>query len=249
MNRILGHVFAMLGVGALAAMTPSCAHNDQSIFIKAIAAPPRVTTAGDSCLYTPEADQAVLFAGSFDVGLSNAYTMVVLVGNQLVERVDKLNVRAESNRTSLKGAVVRVTDTAGNTLGEFTSPTQGTIEPASGTTASFQDMFIVGIDSAIATSLRAKLPSRSDKLSVLVNFKAFGVTGGGIEVESDEYTFPVSVCNGCLVDFSSGTDPAQPAPNCAKSLETSTDIVFPCFQGQDQVVACQLCQGNPVCNP
>ncbi len=249
MNRILGHVFAMLGVGALAAMTPSCAHNDQSIFIKAIAAPPKLTTAGDSCVYSPDADQAVLFAGAFDAGLANAYTMVALVGNQLIERVDRLNVRAESNRTSLKGAVVRVTDVSGNSLGEFTSPAQGTIEPASGSSASFQDMFFVGIDSAIATSLRAKLPTRSDKTTVLVNFKAFGVTGGGEDVESDEYTFPVSVCNGCLVDFSTGTDPAQPAPNCAKTAATSTELVFPCFKGQDQPVACQLCQDNALCRP
>jgi len=248
MNRILGRVFAALGVAALAAMTPSCAHNDQSIFVRGVASPPVLTTNGVTCTYSADLNSAALLQGTLDVALVNAYSMNVVVGNQLVKRGDALNVRAESNRVQLQGAIVRVSDVNDNTLSEFTTYGATILDPASGSDPSYGVMQVVGIDAAATAKLATAIPKGTAQL-VLAHVRAFGVTLGGVDVESQDYQFPISVCNGCLVDFSTGTDPAQPLPNCAKSPETSSNIVYPCTLGQDQRVPCQLCQGNPACTP
>jgi len=248
MNRILGRVFAALGVAALAAMTPSCAHNDQTIFIRQVAAPPVLTTAGTTCVYGNDLNSAGLLQGTLDVALVSSYSLNLVVGNQLVKRGDALNVRAESNRVELKGAVVRVSDVNDNTLSEFTTYGAAVIDPASGSDPSYGVMQVVGVDTAASAKLAAAIPKGVAQL-VLAHVKAFGTTLGGIDVESQEYQFPISVCNSCLIDFSTGTDPAQPLPNCAKSAETSSNIVYPCNAGQDQPVPCQLCQKNPACHP
>lgn len=248
MNRILGRVFAALSVAALAAMTPSCADDEQTVFIRQVAAPPVLTTQGGTCTYSADLNSGVLLQGTLDVALSSVYSMHLIVGNQMVKRGDALNVRAESNRVTFNGAVVRVSDVNDATLSEFTTYGTGFADPASGSDPGYGLLSIVGVDAAASAKAIASAGA-TGTTQVLVHVKAFGRTGGGTDVETGEFQFPVAICRGCLVDFSSGTDPAQPLPNCAKSIATSSNVVFPCVLGQDQPVACQLCQGNDACKP
>jgi hypothetical protein len=77
---------------------------------------------------------------------------------------------------------------------------------------------------------------------VVANIKIFGKTLGGVDLESGEFQFPVRVCVGCLVDFSSGDDPAVAGRDCNVQIGTGTaTVVLPCAPGQDEATPCQLC--------
>lgn len=251
MNRILGHVVSLLAVGmAVSIAMPACATNDQSIFIQGALAPPASRLNG-TCTYTADPQAGELLRGVADLGVTDSYFTVLLVGNQLVPRGDPNANRAESSRVHVDGAVVRVTETDGTLIHEFTSSATGFANPGSNNTPGFTISGIVALDAPTRELLLPSLPNRSVSKTVLAVIKAFGVTTGGTDVESGEFQLPIEVCNGCLVDFSTGTDPtAKVFPNCAKPISTTTTTQGPCIRGQDEVVKCELCVGlRKACDP
>ena len=108
MKRIWGHVVSLVVVGmAVSAAMPACATNDQTIFIRSALAPSANRQMG-GCIYTNDPTQAELFQARADLGVTDSYFAVLLVGNQLIPRADSLSNRAESNRVHINGAIVRV---------------------------------------------------------------------------------------------------------------------------------------------
>lgn len=248
MNRIWGHVVSLLGLAVVgAAAFPACATNDQSIFVRA-ALGPSTNRQNNTCIYTDDPSQTALFEGLVDFGLRDNYMGVLLVGNQMSPRGDSLNSRAESNGFHIDGAVVRVTNPDGSTIREFTSTASGFADPSNNSQADYGAVGTVLIDTPTKAALLPFLPNRFARKLVVANVRVFGRTLGGLDIESGEFQFPISTCNGCLVDFSSGTDPAVALPNCAKALDTGS-TAKPCYFGQDEGVPCQLCQGLPACDP
>jgi hypothetical protein len=251
MKRIWGRVLSLLVAGiAVSAVVPACATNDQSIFILGGLAPSANRVNG-ACIYTNDPQQAHLLEGTLDVGLSDSYYSVLLVGNQMIPRGDPLNNRAESNRVHIDGGVVRVTESDGTLIREFTSPGNGLPNPASNNTPDFAVVGMVTLDAPTADTLRGVVTIGTSK-TVLVNIKAFGTTLGGTDLESGEYQFPLLVCNGCLVDFSTGNDPQQqPQPNCLLTTAAggSGTTQAPCRFGQDEYVKCETCRALDICNP
>jgi hypothetical protein len=76
---------------------------------------------------------------------------------------------------------------------------------------------------------------------------------GDESIETQPFEFPLTVCNGCLVQFPpDSVDPVladvEKKPNCAKAAVGATTSVA-CFPGQDLPIDCRSCQGNPVCDP
>ena len=260
MKRIWGHVMSMVVAGmALGAVMPSCATNDQSLFVRGALLPSTNRTNG-SCVYTDDPQQGQLFFGTMDLGLTDSYTSVLIVGNQLIPRGDPTNNRAESNRVHLNGGVVRVTEPDGRLIREFTSVATGFTDPAVNNSPDYGVIGLITFDAPTKDIIlnrdgthpeQAGLPNRTIIKTVLLNIKVFGRTLGGADLESDEYQFPLQVCKGCLVDTVSGNDPLQmPQPNCKKALPMGGTIVRPCFFGQDEGVSCQSCLGAfPVCDP
>ncbi|MCA9588755.1 MAG: hypothetical protein KC657_25745 [Myxococcales bacterium] len=253
LRRIRKGLLSVFAVGALTAtLAPACAHNDQSLFIQAVMAPPQNRQNG--CVYQPDVNQPKLFTGTLDVGLTDTYRMVVLAGNQLSSKQDINNARAESARIAVFGATVRVQDRAGATLGEFTSPTSSDpINPTTGATPGLGLYSVVGMDPPTVARIRQILgPQGTD--TFLVYITLFGQTLGGTDVESNEFQFPVSACNGCLVIFPAETrDPALNRDNCAKSdaTQAKTSDLQPCNLGQDESVNCLLCATSrkQICDP
>lgn len=239
---------AVLVAGALfaGALAPACASNDQSIFIRSALAPSQNRQNG-SCLYTNDPQQASLFEGRFDLGIRDNYFAVLLVGNQMTGRADRNQNRAESNRVTMNGAVVRVTNPDGSVINEFTSLATGFADPQASDQPSFGTLGIVVIDAKTRDTLAGQFQNRQQTKLVLANVKVFGQTLGGVDVESGEYQMPIRVCKGCLVNFTDANDPNQtPNPNCKKALADKNNV--PCFAGQDEVTACQLCAGRDVCD-
>ena len=260
MKRILGHIVSLLAVGFVAgAVMPACATNDQSIFIHGALAPSANRTNG-ACVYTGDPQQAMLLQAGLDVGVTDSYFAVLLVGNQLITRGDPQNNRAESNRAHINGGIVRVTEPDGRAIPgipDFTSLATGFNDPQQNNAPGYSSIGLVVVDAPTADVLRASLPNRAVSRTVLINVKVFGKTLSGVDLESGEYQLPMQVCNGCLVSFAGGLDPAGPKdaqgnviPNCNKPLVTGTSTSVPCRTGQDEIVPCQLCVGvKKACDP
>lgn len=254
LGRIRKGLLSVLALGACAAaLAPACAHNDQSVFIRTVMAPPANRQNG--CLYQPDPNQPGLFSGTMDLALTSTYNVVTLIGNQLATKQDLPNARAESARIAIYGATVRVADRAGATVGEFTSPTSSSVTDPNAGTPGFGIYQFIGIDPPTAQNIRGRLPAGATD-TYLLFITVFGQTLGGADVESNEFQFPVAVCNGCLVDFpASSNDPALARqPNCLKQDAANAPTAGnegPCFLGQDEAVSCTRCvASNPrACDP
>lgn len=251
MKRISGHVVSLLVAGlAVSAAAPACAENDQTIFIRGLLAP-SVTRQAGSCSWTDDPTQPFLLAPQLDVGLTDSYFGVLLVANQLIARGDPNNNRAESNRVHVEGAVVSISTADGRFLREFTSYGTTFLDPQNNNTPAFAPLGLTLFDKPAKDMIFAELPNREARKTVLITVKAFGTSTGGKEVESGDFQVPLDICNGCLVSFGDSNDPAlMVQPNCGKALAAATGTDDgPCFIGQDVSIPCQLCPGNPRCDP
>jgi hypothetical protein len=269
MKRIWGYVVSMLAAATVVGGTlPACATNDQTIFIRNALAP-SVNRQGGSCIYTNDPSQAGLFQAEMDIGLTDSYFGILLVGNQLVARGDPANNRAESSRVHINGGIVRVTEPGGRLINEFTSLATGFNDPQNNNAPGYGTIGLVLIDAPTKDRIltdsykpegeqRVPLDRRNISKTVLINVKAFGQTLGGVDVESEEYQLPMQVCNGCLVVFD-GFDPTRAPPavpgapenNCLKAPEAvgAGGTTGPCRAGQDIALSCRLCQGLEACDP
>ncbi|HMJ10785.1 MAG TPA: hypothetical protein VK524_05230, partial [Polyangiaceae bacterium] len=121
----------------------------------------------------------------------------------------------------------------GKQLVEYTTDGTGFVDPSDGSTPGFGIMSVELIPPGLAN-----LPDNTD---VVVGVRVFGDTLGGREVESSQLTFPIFVCNGCLVSYPNvAIDPASRACN---STEVPSDPP-PCQVGQDDAVDCRYCAGS-----
>ena len=67
---------------------------------------------------------------------------------------------------------------------------------------------------------------------LLVKVTMEGQLQDGTIVYSNEFTYPITICNQCLIYF--------PVADCTNQ-ETEPEVVAPCFPGQDDAVDCRLC--------
>ena len=252
MKPFIGHVAKVLALGlACSALAPACAENDQSLFIRSALLPSSNRQNG-TCTYTDDPQQPSIFFGLLDVGLRDNYFGVFLAGNQMVQRGDPLMARAESMRTHIYGGVIRVEYPDGTLIREFTATTTGFADPQNNNTPDFGVFGMIIIDAPTAAILREQLPSRDLARSVNARIRVLGKTLGGKELESDDYIFPIQVCNGCYVSFPPGTsDDTRPRPNCliTPASAGSSSEAGPCFPGQDESVDCFNCRGRKACDP
>jgi len=115
MKRIWMNVGVTLGTALITgAIVSACAHNDASIFIRQVMAPP--TPSNGLCLYTPDPTQPFLSVGVQDLSISaGPYSPEILLGNQILSQANVNQLQAETSRVIINGAITRITDLSGNT--------------------------------------------------------------------------------------------------------------------------------------
>ena len=246
--QMLTGVATTCTIGALVA---ACAHDDSTIFVQGVQAPTMSSGMGAACIYAPDMGGAFLSAGVLDVALLSTYTAEALLGSQLISQGNHDLLRTETARVTLQGGTVRLTDAGGAEIKSFTTLSSGFVNPGNGSTPGLGNVSVTLIDAGTSAILKTTIPRHGSKLLVAY-FKVFGTTLGGQSVETDEFQFPINVCNGCLPFFPLGSqDPAQFAldnkPNCKAA--TGTTSAVPCILGQDQGVDCRLCQNFAACDP
>lgn len=232
-QKLIGSLMTLGAFGLV--LGPGCADNRSSIYtIGALVIPQ------DTCEVTADDGSAFLPAGRLDTAFSKEYWVPLLLGNQLVSRGNAATLRTETSRVTLYEAIVRLTDTEGNDIadGTFAAPVSGFIDPSSGTEPSFGAVAVTLIDGKIGPQLAPN--------QYVANVIVRGETLGNIEVATDEWAFPITVCNGCSVDFvADGDDPTTPAFDCDVREEAPSY----CRKGMDAPVDCRSCAGNPICSP
>ncbi len=236
----------------LLALVAGCTDDNPGFFVRGVLAPP-AAAGGGACLYTADPTAAMIGSGVLDVAFISSYTPAILVGNQLIARADPSVPRVDTSRIVIQGSVVNLTDLAGNDIRSFTTLASGVIEGSAGSSPGYGVMSTSLLDPDAANALRSSIPLRGTK-GVVAKFKVFGRTVGGVDVETAEFQFPITVCNGCLVSFPpDSVDVALQQQtgklNCSAVISATGGVGAPCVRGQDQPVDCRLCQNNPACDP
>ncbi|MBX3185912.1 MAG: hypothetical protein KF819_02810 [Labilithrix sp.] len=264
MKRIWVHLLSLSAAAlGIASVTPACVVNDQSIYVRGVLFPSTNRQNG-ACVYTDDPQQPQLFNGTMDMGVVDAYSVPVLVGNQMIPRADTQNARAESMRVHIQGAVVNVHEPGGASIHEFTTYASGFADPGANNTPDFGLAELTLIDPETRRrllaqtpdfELRPNVPNPVPSKTLVATFRVFGRTTGGKEVETGDFDFTIRVCNGCLVTFVDSNDDTQrpeDQPNCLKPLAQGGAAgggTLPCRPGQDEGTPCQLCVGREACNP
>lgn len=223
---------AVLGVlaGTTGLSTGGCADNDSILFIQGV-----FLLEGPACEIRPEQGATLLAGGgTLDTALSRRYVAPLLIGNQITRRGSRDQLRTETSRIALKGAEVHVLSGGGaSELTAFTTLADGFVDPGSGEDAGYGQI-IVTLIPADRDSIPE--PDPGDFFDTLVAVRVFGKTLGGEDVESNEFRFPVTLCNGCLI----GGDVDPGTGDCLTPAENPPDFTG-CFLGQDFGIHCFQC--------
>ncbi len=241
MNRFWGHTLSVAGLAmAAGSSVPACAHDDASLFVVGVLAPP--TPSGTTCTYTVNATALMLSSGIVDSGIAAGYSPLFLVGNTLIPQGNPNTPDSETSRIEIQGAVVQVTDPAtGATVENATVLTASEVEPAAGSSPSYSSVGLTIMNKAAIDHFAPSAGAGSNVALVYITF--FGQTLGGQNIQSNQYQFPVDVCTGCLVTLPSGAK----AGYCQGEV-TAAAVATACVVGQDQQSDCQFCYPHPVCS-
>ncbi|MEP7123492.1 MAG: hypothetical protein ABJE95_21370 [Byssovorax sp.] len=197
----------------------SCAANESSMFVRSCLFLPV-----DTCKVTFDPSAAERLAGTIDPAQSD-YSCPLLVGNQLVARGDSKTLKTETSRIEIHTAVVTIYDSIkSKTYTTFSVPATGFADPGTSSQPGFG-----GADVLLLDRVTAREHVGETLLSGVV---LQGRTLGGIDVESAEWTFPITVTGpDQLCDFS----PCQPATTMPEALKTTcrpgVDATTDCRQG------------------
>jgi hypothetical protein len=246
MNRFWGHTLSSALVATAAACAfPACAHDDGSLFVHGVLAPP--VPNGAQCTYTADPTAAELSRGTVDAALTDAYSPEFLLGSSIIAQANSVTPQNETSTLTLQGVDVRVVDPATNAQVMNNSVlAAGIVEAASGSAPSYTAIGAAVMDATAVAHFDPGAGSPPKLAEVYVKF--YGTTLGGEYIESDEFLFPVDVCHGCLVSFPAGLSGTALHDYCS-GVGTSLATSEPCVPGQDQPEDCRQCFGLVVCSP
>jgi hypothetical protein len=120
------------------------------------------------------------------------------------------------------------------------SAATGLVNPASGTDP--------GLAAVFARIVRPEdMENLGPDGQIIARIKVLGTTLGGQEIESAEFDYPITICNGCLVSYpTESLDPE--GMECIGGDSMGAPMATVCSLGQDAPVDCSLCAGvNVAC--
>ena len=157
-----------------------CVDDNQSVYIVGVAIP---TASDSSCSFEGE---TTLLNGTYDPSRGNSYIVYPRVINALLPRANE--IRPESNGVYIELAVVSIVSTNAPdvTIAEYSVPAHGFIPPG-------------GSSGVVAVeAIPAGVGTTADSGQLILNIRLVGRTQGDIDIETGDFTWPVSLCNGCL---------------------------------------------------
>jgi hypothetical protein len=248
MNRLLrSFMVATVATTGAVAFSSGCADNNSSLFIYSVLyrRPPE-------CVVTADATAESIGHGTLDLAFAKSYVAALLVGNQLTSRGDKQNLHTETSRITLRGAEINLTDSTGHSLFKFSVNGTGFVDVSRGEDSGLgifdAELIPASIGQQLLNNLNALKAANnsmsqqtSDQVVALV--RVFGSTLGNTDVTSSELSFPITYCEGCLIDYPLAAidfnTMGSKKPTCTKG---ATDLpVAGCKLGQDDKIDCRSC--------
>ncbi len=192
-------------------MTVGCVDDNVSIFVTGVIPPDQDE---DSCSFDPAVDLFLLAPGTYNIeadlllGRQPDYNLVMSAANQLQRRA--LSGRAETNGINITRTEVTIRALDGSPLDLGALPNPFSV-PASAYVPPAADPMNPGrgvvsstvIPAQYATALAAALPrdamGQLVESTVIVGVRLVGETSGHIDIDSDEFVWPIVLCGGnCL---------------------------------------------------
>ena len=203
--------------------------------------------------------------GILDIALTNRYIMYPTIQNQMLSSATagmasppKMSTKAEAvftnqliegNNVAITGAQIQYSPPP-----SFPVPmpdqnvTVSAVVPVNAGLTSL-GLEIIPTDLGNALANAGALSEKGMIIPVLVHIRFEGISSSGTVVQSNRFTYPIDICNGCLVTYPPSADiPSNGIPDCQKDDYGSNDessvlssIIPPCDMGQDDDVDCRLC--------
>ena len=237
MKLQLGKLGALGAVALSLISATSCAEVKTDLFIRGVSI---VTGSGSACEYSQS--QTVL-SGLMDVNLTTQFRIGVQVGSQLLETGNSDMLRPESNRVVIKGAEVHLLDEQGRLIEEFTVAATGFIDPTVTSEPTYGVAAFRVIPPQTGALLRDQfINANPDQINIIATFTVFGETLGGSEIESAEYSWPITVCYGCAVYFPSEAMILDSTGRRFCGGEAESGDPPPCNAGSGSDVDCRTCR-------
>ncbi len=199
-----------LVLGACLGMAGGCEDSGATVFIAGAV----LADEGD-CTVTP--GNTFLLRGAYDRSGMGHYTIFPVYVNQIRSRTTPLGT--DTNGVHITDAEVELQATDGTALSlpglpnPFTVATNAFVPSASGSTPGRG----VGSIELIPIVYSAALPPAG---TIIASVRAFGETNGTVDVETDDFRFPIDICDGCL--FMCAEEPAfccTPGENCLSQID------------------------------
>lgn len=171
--RLVPALVTLSLIASAALASGGCVENRTTMYIESVLGQ---SSDSDECDITPPGEIFVA-SGSYDPGAGRPYVAYLVVANQMVPLGDNDTLRPETSRIQLEGAEVRVPGEEG-----YTVPFTATVHPDASTDPGYVTVGVPILRSSVS-------PDDLYEVSIVV----FGKTLGGLNVESGEFVFPITV--------------------------------------------------------
>ncbi len=233
-------------IAALSAIALGSACDDREVSVSIV----QMQLLSDSCTASTDTSEA-LIRGVVDTGLARSYVVYPLVENHMIDLIAAKGYSAQDGRQDTHSIILKEAVYKWKSNNSLAGLPSGKQKQALSATIGVQGQAAVGIEVLSSEDLATLRdqdfdePSDRKKESVTLTLKLKGETQDGRDVETEEFSFPVTICNGCLITYPAGAnDPGQKSPNCNGSAEDVEDPACPMQVGTDMsTIDCRLCPG------
>lgn len=255
----------LLPVALTFALAGGCAANEVSFFIVQNQIPVAGGASG-ICTFSADPSAAHRNEGVLDVALRTNYVLFPLFRSELLSSRDPMAGRAESRGIIVEGAVIelhRGSPTGPTIVDPYTVYFNTFLPPADMggpgyAVTSFElvrQRDIAGLQMQVCNvqPIEGRAECRGANLSttqrIIAVIRPFGHTMGGIPIDGATWTFPLTVCCGCLVTFPPDAN-ADEATHAGPDCNAGAPSTQACNIGQDDPVDCRYCSAsNSFCQP
>ena len=260
-RKYTSHPFAILLV-LLAATVVGC--QDREVALSIISVQPYDL---ETCEVI-QTDGVFQVGGVVDLAMRNTYKANLLLENNLVDVPNAKGLKPSDARLSLNAVALNSAVIEYSTLDQLSTgipsrrvvPLSGTITEESNLTLANFELFsqdvlqqIRNADEFFSVNNGEVIPSRT-AVTILARIRIKGRTLDGRDAESNEFLYPVEVCNGCRITYppemivQRGGQLACPPPmlNQEDDNQTSADVCEALLGSDEAFVDCQTCQGLAV---
>lgn len=246
-----------------------CAENHVSVQIRGLQAPQANSMNPGICSITADPMAAKLLSPVLDVMLANQYVAFPLIQNNLASGRNLDINRADTRAIMGRFADIQLTTAGGLGLtlpggvpSSYRIPiASDRIDGANGAIPGYGIVQMPIVGAAQVAALKARLGCDdpavvcgAPSMTVVVTIRPTFETTGGLTLSGSDppwvnvapYTFPLTVCCGCLVSYPTNVD-----TNCNPimgAMAPSTSNQDYCLLGQDFASSCTRCRGNTACS-